>query len=199
MAGFLFMVLQSLLGTLFLLSGLAKVRDRAGLTALVANYRVLPEVLVRPVATTLPFIEIGLGTLLVGNIFPVVSNLLTGLVTAALGGAAFLNLRRGRSIDCGCFGTSSTEKVAAATVLRAVLLAAIATATGAARLGIGGVEWVTLPSGSHVAALATGSTAAVSYLLSVEVHLSRKSATELGDRLQSARPELLRVPTGVSP
>jgi uncharacterized membrane protein YphA (DoxX/SURF4 family) len=92
------------LAALWLAAGLLKVVDPAANVRAVRAYEVLPEAVVPLVGYGLPFLEIGLGLLL-----------LAGLAVrwAALASAALLVLfvagvssawARGLTIDCGCFG-----------------------------------------------------------------------------------------------
>lgn len=95
-------------GIVFVEAGLAKMRHRDLLPGVVANYRLLPEALVAPVAAILPPVELGLG-------FGLIASSMTGggtlhwfaVPAAALfvvfAAAMAINIRRGRSqIDCGC-------------------------------------------------------------------------------------------------
>lgn len=89
-------------GLVFATAALAKLRHRDLLPGVVANYRLLPDPLVAPVAFLLPFAELAIGAgLLAGGQRPA--------VVAAAGmlwifaGAMAINIVRGRShIDCGC-------------------------------------------------------------------------------------------------
>ena len=86
-----------------------KFRDPTGFNAILADYRLLPEPLVRPVARAIPVVE---GVLAAAwAIAPWRSGvaLFAGIATAAImlgyGVAIAANLSRGRSwIDCGCGG-----------------------------------------------------------------------------------------------
>ncbi len=92
------------LAAVWFTSGIAKAADPRETTVAVRAYDVLPESMVGPVATVLPYLEIALGLLLV-----------LGMVVraAAIGSAVLLVVfiagvisaaARGLSIDCGCFG-----------------------------------------------------------------------------------------------
>ena len=89
-------------GLLFLQAGFAKLRRSAFLPGIVANYRLLPEPLVMPVARTLPIAEILIGAALLasGERLAIVMAVALLLLFA---GAMAINIARGRShIDCGC-------------------------------------------------------------------------------------------------
>nr|WP_027928006.1 MauE/DoxX family redox-associated membrane protein [Amycolatopsis benzoatilytica] len=92
------------LAAVWLVSGGVKMADPGQTYIAVQAYDVLPQVLVRPVATGLPLLEMVLGVLL-----------LAGLATRWIAGASVVLLAvlvagiaqswaRGLSIDCGCFG-----------------------------------------------------------------------------------------------
>ncbi|MBA2275018.1 MAG: hypothetical protein H0W21_14145 [Actinobacteria bacterium] len=104
-------VLRFFVGTIFLLSSAAKWRQRDKLIKLVDDYAILPPRSVAPVAQLLPVAELALAAGLLTNVIPVVPASIACVFALAFAIAAFITLRRGRSIDCGCFGVSSTEKV----------------------------------------------------------------------------------------
>lgn len=89
-------------GMIFAHAGLSKLQHRSVMPGIVANYRLLPEALVVPVATMLPFAELAIGVALLAGglrvaVLPAIAFLL------AFAAAMAINLRRGRShIDCGC-------------------------------------------------------------------------------------------------
>jgi uncharacterized membrane protein YphA (DoxX/SURF4 family) len=89
---------------LLLWAGLAKAFDRQGSILAVDAYDVLPEVLVRPVATILPWIEIGLAALLVLGLFVRFAGASTAVLAAVFIGGMAQAKARGLEIDCGCFG-----------------------------------------------------------------------------------------------
>ena len=90
---------------LFLWAGFAKAFDRQGSILAVSAYDVLPDSLVKPVATLLPWVEIVVGVLLILGLF----TRFAGLATMGLMGAFIVGLAqakaRGLKISCGCFGT----------------------------------------------------------------------------------------------
>ena len=113
-------------GLMFVVAAVAKFRNRALLPAVVANYRLLPVGLVKPVAAALPWVEGLIGLLLLAN--------LSGSSAAAAASAvalllafAFameLNIRRGRAfIDCGCGLSSLRQQLRRALVVRNLILA----------------------------------------------------------------------------
>jgi uncharacterized membrane protein YphA (DoxX/SURF4 family) len=108
--------------SVWLVAGAAKVGELEHFHDQVDQYQLLPHALEAPFAYTLPFVELLVGLYL-----------LLGLLTriAALVGCVLMVLflvaqgqawARGLSLDCGCFGTLTHERVGAATILRDVAL-----------------------------------------------------------------------------
>jgi uncharacterized membrane protein YphA (DoxX/SURF4 family) len=106
-------------GALFLISGVLKLRDRQWPTA-AAEFGT-PRVLV-PV---LPWLEVVLGALLVvqlgGPWVPVAALVLLLAFTVAV----ILQLARGRRVPCACFGAASTRPIDRVTVARNLALIAL--------------------------------------------------------------------------
>ncbi|KQS60139.1 DoxX family protein [Geodermatophilus sp. Leaf369] len=93
-----------LLGGVFVVAGLLKLPDPAAAVRAVRAYRLLPEVLVGPVAFGLPVVEVAVGLALLAGVFvrtaAVASALLLAVFLVGVGSA----WARGLQIDCGCFG-----------------------------------------------------------------------------------------------
>ena len=89
-------------GLVFLVAGIDKLRHRALLPGVIANYRLLPAALVPPAAWLLPIVELLVAVaLLTGSrlLAPAVAILLLLVFAAAMA----INILRGRrNIDCGC-------------------------------------------------------------------------------------------------
>ncbi len=118
-------------GIVFIEAGFAKLRHRDLLPGVVANYRLLPETLVTPVATLLPPAELLLGLGLIAS--AATGGLLhwLALPAAALfvvfAAAMAINIRRGRShIDCGCGRSQLRQSLSPALVVRNLALAVLA-------------------------------------------------------------------------
>ncbi len=159
-------VLRFFVGTIFLLSSAAKWRQRDKLIKLVDDYAILPPRSVAPVAQLLPVAELALAAGLLTNVIPVVPASIACVFALAFAIAAFITLRRGRSIDCGCFGVSSTEKVTWETVIRGLCLAAMAAVVASAQGGVlVRVPPLRLPQGGGLAAFIMASTASLLYLV----------------------------------
>ena len=90
------------IGLVFLVAGIDKLRHRALLPGVIANYRLLPTPLVAPAALLLPLIELLVAAgLLAGN--RPAAPLAAIALLLVFAGAMAINIRRGRTaIDCGC-------------------------------------------------------------------------------------------------
>ncbi len=114
-----------LIGLIFLLSSITKLRDPKGFTMAVYNFRVMPAPLADLYAALIPYVEMVTGALL-----------LVGLFTQMAAAAAFLtllsftlaigwNLARGHHPDCHCFGNLFSEELSSMLVIRNTALMAI--------------------------------------------------------------------------
>lgn len=112
------------LGLVFLAAGLAKIRQQEKSTA-VDRYGILPHPLVRPVAASLPIVEVVLAIALLAGIFPVLTGAVVALVLCAFSWAIALNLRRGRRFDCGC-GLDTDAPISWTMIARNALLVLLA-------------------------------------------------------------------------
>lgn len=101
MAVFTFTALLLLCG-MFVTSGLAKM-TRGDFTSDLANYRLLPPRLVVRVGRALPAAEVVVGVGLLVGALPSIF-LGAAALLLAFAAAVAVNLRRGRSIACGCRG-----------------------------------------------------------------------------------------------
>lgn len=97
--------LRLLLSGVFAYAGALKMRDASAFAESIASFRLLPDILVTPVALTLPPLEITAAMLALGadrwrraGAFCLLVLLL--IFTAVLSTA----LARGLQVDCGCFG-----------------------------------------------------------------------------------------------
>jgi hypothetical protein len=86
---------------LFAGAGIDKLRHRALLPGVIANYRLLHPVLVAPAALALPVVELAVAVGLALGVAPV-APLAAAALLLVFAGAMAVNIRRGRHhIDCG--------------------------------------------------------------------------------------------------
>jgi hypothetical protein len=138
---------RTLIALVYLAAAIGKMRHWAVFQGVVANYRLLPDVLVAPFAYVLPPFEALLGaTLLAGLLSPWAEATAAALLlvfAAAMG----INLKRGRRhIDCGCFQSALKQTLSWILVVRNGVLAlllgltvAIIRAPADLRMTIGGL------------------------------------------------------------
>lgn len=93
-----------ILGVVLLLAGGLKVGNLQKSAMAVRSYELLPIGLANFLGYVLPWIEIGLGALLVLGVAVAISGLLGALTMLAFIIAIAQAWARGLSIDCGCFG-----------------------------------------------------------------------------------------------
>lgn len=158
-------------GLVFLTAGIAKLRSHRIFPGVVANYRLLPQALVAPVAACLPYVEFIVGAGLLAGLslmtLPAVALL---LVFAA---AMAVNIARGRAhIDCGCGRSELRQPLSWTLVVRNVALSLLLLPALFNTPGILSAEWLIALAGgaalylltllvNALAALATGPLAAM--------------------------------------
>lgn len=141
----------TLLSVVFLTASVNKLRALEIFEGVVYNFRLLPEAMVRPVAYSLPFVELAVVAALVVPATRSYSSwsalILLGVFTLAVA----INLLRGRrEIDCGCFSSGHKSSDLKQTlswwlVLRNIVLAGLAlwVASASATVPVGtGLEWL---------------------------------------------------------
>ena len=97
-------VARLVVGGVLLVAGALKVIDPQSSVAAVRAYELVPAWLAQLIGWGLPFLELGLGLLLVAGLFTRTAALVSGLLFVAFILAVISAAVRGLSIDCGCFG-----------------------------------------------------------------------------------------------
>lgn len=92
------------LAAVWFASGAIKAADADQTWAAVHAYQVLPDALVDPVATLLPWFELALGLLLLLGVGTRLVAVLSAVVLVLFMAGVAQAWARGLSIDCGCFG-----------------------------------------------------------------------------------------------
>jgi uncharacterized membrane protein YphA (DoxX/SURF4 family) len=128
--------IRTLIALVFVSAAIGKMRNWPIFQGVVANYRLLPQVLVRPVTYFLPPAEAAIGATLPTGLFApwaeAAAALLLGVFAVAMG----INLLRGRRhIDCGCFQGTLKQPLSWVLVSRNALLALLLVAAAAAPSG----------------------------------------------------------------
>ena len=92
------------LASIWLISGYLKAADPRTTVVAVRGYQILPESLVVPFASVLPYLELALGLLLLTGLAIRLAAVLSAVVLVAFIASVISAAARGLSIDCGCFG-----------------------------------------------------------------------------------------------
>jgi len=132
-------------GLVLLGAGVSHWRHRALLPGVIANYRLVPDGVVRAVALGLPVVECALGAGLIVSPFFASVALVSGLAAGALlllfAAAMAINLRRGRGhIDCGCGHAALRQPLSWLLVARNLVLALPTLALALVWLPLGGMD-----------------------------------------------------------
>lgn len=98
-----FAVLRVLFGLTFLAAAVSKAAYPVEFAAIVANYQLLPEALVNPVALLLPWVEIACGAALVAGVWTRGAALVLCKLLVVFLAALGLSVMRGLDVQCGCF------------------------------------------------------------------------------------------------
>jgi uncharacterized membrane protein YphA (DoxX/SURF4 family) len=105
------------LGIIFLWASVGKIRDPRAFAQILENYRILPAVLVNPVAVLLPWVEAICGLSLILGFFVRGSSLIVNLLMLSFITAFILNVFRGIDVSCGCFSVSVRQTSASLLVI----------------------------------------------------------------------------------
>ena len=93
-----------IVGGVLLVAGALKVIDPRSSVAAVRAYELVPGWLERPIGWGLPFLELGLGLLLLAGLLTRQAAVVAGLLVVVFLVAVVSAAARGLSLDCGCFG-----------------------------------------------------------------------------------------------
>jgi len=115
---------RTLIALTYLVAAIGKMRHWAVFQGVVANYRLLPDVLVAPFAYCLPPFEMLLGAALLFGLLSPWTELAAAALLLVFAAAMAINLKRGRRhIDCGCFQSALRQSLSLSLVVRNGLLA----------------------------------------------------------------------------
>jgi len=103
--------IRFLLAFVFITASLPKLAAPDDFRRAVRNYQLLPFSLVRPVASWLPRLELAVGVALLSGFATRVAASVAASALFGFCAAVSVNLRRGRTIDCGCFGGSAPRQI----------------------------------------------------------------------------------------
>jgi uncharacterized membrane protein YphA (DoxX/SURF4 family) len=107
---------------IWLVAGIAKLFELEHFRSQVAAYKLLPHALVTPFAYGLPFLETFVGVYLLLGLLVAPAAILTCVLMGAFLVAQAQAWARGLSLDCGCFGTLSQQRVGFWSIARDAVL-----------------------------------------------------------------------------
>ncbi|HYJ08535.1 MAG TPA: MauE/DoxX family redox-associated membrane protein [Polyangiaceae bacterium] len=122
------------LAALFIWTGAQKLIEPGSFAAAIANYRVLPDLLVGFAAVALPVLELVAGFALLWPLYAQGAALIVGALLAVFAAAMAQSKLRGIDLDCGCFGAAQSSQVSWLKVTLNVGLAMLALWTSRVRL-----------------------------------------------------------------
>lgn len=99
-------LLQLVLGFVFLYAGLQKISHQNEFLLIVKNYQLIPLNLERIFSLVLPWMEFTIGSMLVLGIYVKQAALIAILVLVTFSMVIGINIIRGISFSCGCFSLS---------------------------------------------------------------------------------------------
>ena len=110
MNAYMLVFCQVVVGCVFALSAVGKVRDMSVFEESIKGFQLLPESIVKPVAITFVVSEIAVVVLLmIGGVVLPWGFVLAALLLALFSGALFSVLQRKLEVSCGCFGASEQQ------------------------------------------------------------------------------------------
>jgi len=162
-------------------AGLAKLRDPAGARGAIVGFGVAPA-LAPALAIAVPVAELAIAVLLIPVVTAAWAAAAALLLLAVFTGAILVNLSRGRTPACNCFGAASRQPIGTRTLVRngvLMALAAFIVVVGWDDAGAGVLEWFTGLSTPVIA----GILLAAAFALSVGLFawLGRSSARAVWD------------------
>jgi hypothetical protein len=111
--------IRTLVALVYAAAAVGKMRHWAAFHGVIANYRLLPDFWVAPVAYSLPPFEAVLGAALFLGLFPPWPEVAAATLLVLFAIAMGINLLRGRRhIDCGCFQSSLKQTLSWILVVR---------------------------------------------------------------------------------
>ncbi len=116
------------LSVVFLAAAVAKFRDLSAFRTALGGYRLLPERYVSSLALTVPSLELACAALVWTPMTRQLGAVLATVLLAAFSLVLVVALVRHEQVDCGCFGTSTQQQISGTSLVRNVLLAALALA-----------------------------------------------------------------------
>ncbi len=124
---FVSILARVILGGMFILAGMAKIADPELFAKQIADYQILPHILINISAIALPWIEVVAGLFLIAGIRLKANAVIMGLMLIVFIIAISYALILGLDNDCGCLSKMSDQKVGIPKILQntGLLIAAL--------------------------------------------------------------------------
>jgi len=117
-----FSVLRFIIGGIFVYAAIPKIIEPGAFAKVIYNYQILPNMLVKPAAIMLPWLELFAGAFIILGVWLegalIIYNLLMLIFIAAL----IFNTGRGLDIHCGCFSQEPEDMINMGTIIRDLLI-----------------------------------------------------------------------------
>ncbi len=117
------LVLRVAIAGVFVFAAAPKLADPAGFALEIDNYRILPALLVGPLAVIVPVLELVIAAALLSGVHVAGAAFIAGGMLLTFAGAMIQAMARGIDLDCGCFGSALEMRVSGLTVARNLMLA----------------------------------------------------------------------------
>jgi uncharacterized membrane protein YphA (DoxX/SURF4 family) len=120
------LVLRVVLGGILVFAGASKVGHGAEFAAQIAGFRLLPQIVIAPLALLLPFLEILTGGYLILGLFTRAAAWVATGMFAVFDAAIASAVVRGMTVSCGCFGPNDRTVTTWAEVARDAIFIVLA-------------------------------------------------------------------------
>jgi uncharacterized membrane protein YphA (DoxX/SURF4 family) len=105
------LIFRIVLGTMFLLAAVSKAADPASFAQEIANYKILPDILINLMAIVLPWIELFASLFIIIGIRIKSSVLIISSLIIVFNIAIIIAMAKGLNINCGCHTKVMAEMV----------------------------------------------------------------------------------------
>ena len=120
------LLLRVVLGAIFVIAGASKVGHADMFAAQIAGFKLLPQIVIAPLALGLPYLELLLGGYVILGLFTRTSAWIAAVLLAVFDAAIASAVMRGMSVSCGCFGPNDATVTTWTEVARDAVFVAMA-------------------------------------------------------------------------
>ena len=184
-------IARILLATVFAVAAVAKFRDPAGTRAALAGFR-LPPRLRHPISLALPAVELALAVMLVPSATAQIAAVGASVLLAGFTIGLASVVARGDEVECNCLGSISRRPVGGLTIIRNVVLLALAGLVATAGAGPSAIAWIGGLDQTETVGLAVAS------VLAIACALNFAFAWQLMKQNGRLRAELAEIGPGAS-